>query len=237
MSARLGLSSGSVPRLSAAELAALTRAGGGEVVDLRTGKGQRWEHDGIPALDGLPVAFVGVSLVLGRDDAADGLAAARRFPGRPVKVFAAEGAARARITLDQIATLSHDREPRDILVETHRGGAAPAELAELCHRHGCALVIDNLGLHEISGHDDDPHGPHVLRELAALARAVQVKGFTPARPGERPRHRALTETDLTWLDAFAGRAPDITVESRAGTPAADLAVLGRAWRDLTCACP
>ncbi|WP_146607931.1 hypothetical protein [Spongiactinospora gelatinilytica] len=233
MRARLGLSSGSVPRLRACDLAVLTRGGGGTVVDLRAGKGQRWEQDGIAALAGLPIAFVGVSVTLGQMDTGEGFAAARRFPGLPVKVLAAEGAAGRRMCDDQIAALTRDRDASDILIETHRGGAGPAELADLCHRYGCALVIDNLGLYEISA---DFAGDAMA--LAPLARAVQVKGFTPAPyPGERPRHRPLTADDLPWLDVFAGASVDITVESRAGAPAQDLAVLARTWKAVACALP
>ncbi|WP_019632750.1 hypothetical protein [Actinomadura atramentaria] len=228
MVTRLGLSSGTAPRLAAAELAALVRGAGGSVADLRADKGHRWEDDGLAGLGGLAVSFVGLSVVLGASDQRPDAAA--RFPGLPVKVFAAPGAASAAATRDQLAALTADRAPDQVLVETHRGGAAPAELAELCARYGCRLVVDNLGLHEIA--DDEPAA---LALLAPWASAVQVKGFDPAADGGRPAHRPLAAADLGWLAAFRTAAVDITVESRAGTPRDDLAALRAAWEDIACA--
>lgn len=258
MSARLGLSSGTAPGLSAAELAELTRRAGGTVVDLRADKGHRWEGDGIAGLAGLPVAFVGLSCVLGRDgrDRRDGrggdgrggddtrnggegrdgrgggdgadTAGAHRFPGQAIKVFAAPEALESACTSRQIAELTRDRDPGDVLVETHRGYASPGTLRRLCERYGCRLVIDNLGLHEISGDFEAD-----LAVLAPWARAVQVKGFG----GEPTRHRSLTGADLTWLRLLGSGVTDLTVESRAGTPEEDVAVLDLAWKRVTCASP
>ncbi|WP_084963706.1 hypothetical protein [Thermoactinospora rubra] len=226
---RLGLSSGTVPAMTAAELAAFTRSLGGTVVDLRAGKGHAWERDGVAALGGLAVAFVGLSVVLGEDPEQPAAVSdiARRFEGLPVKVFAARGASASRRAREQLAALTGTRTAADVLVETHRGGAGPKELAELCSRHGTRLVIDNLGLHEISRDVEAD-----LAYLAPLARAVQVKGF-----GAGGRHRPLAEEDLSWSHLFAEVGVDVTVESRAGTPEHDLSVLARAWKALPCACP
>ncbi|WP_067461615.1 hypothetical protein [Actinomadura macra] len=229
MSPRLGLSSGSAPGLDARELAALVRRAGGAVADLRAGKGHRWEKQGIEGLGGLPVSFVGISVVLGEPDQDTGQAA--RFPGRSIKVFAAPGVGGAEPAAAQIAALARDRGTEQILVETHRGGAGPDELAALCARHGCRLVLDNLGLAEITG---DFAG--ALRKLAPWTAAVQVKGFDPAPgPGARPVHRPLAGRDLGWLRAFVAAPIDITVESRSGTPLRDLATLRDAWRAVECA--
>jgi hypothetical protein len=228
VSARLGLSSGSAPALPAGEFAALVRGAGGTVADLRAGKGHRWEKDGIDGLAGLAVAFVGISAVLGRPD--QDLGAAEAFAGRDVKVFAAPGAPHAAVTAGQLRTLTRDRAPEQVLVETHRGGAGPEELAALCDRYGCRLVLDNLGLHEITGDFDA-----ALRDLAPRTAAVQVKGFDATPGRERPPHRPLTRADLGWLAAFATASVDITVESRAGTPHDDLTTLRTAWEAVTCA--
>ncbi|MFB4306225.1 hypothetical protein [Actinomadura sp. GTD37] len=229
MSVRFGLSSGSAPRLEAHALAALVRGAGGTVADLRAGKGHRWEDDGVEALCGLAVAFVGISVVLGRprpETAASGAL----FPGLGIKVFAAPGSVDAPSTAEQIRALTLGREPEQVLVETHRGGAAPDELVELCRRYGCRLVVDNLGLTDITGERAGGFGD-ALGRLAPWTAAVQVKGFTP---GTR-EHRPLREDDLGWVRDFAGARVDITVESRAGTPHQDLTTLRTAWRTLVCA--
>jgi hypothetical protein len=225
MSARLGLSSGSAPWLDAPGLAALVRQAGGTVADLRAGKGHRWEDQGIEGLGGLAVSFVGVSVTLGEATRGPGAGAASRFPGESIKVFAAQGALDADATGEQVRALTRDREPGQLLIETHRGGAAPEELVTLCERYGCRLVVDNLGLHEIAG---DFTG--ALRYLAPLTAAVQVKGFDTSRA-----HRPLAEEDLGWLKVFRTARVDITVESRAGTPHQDLTVLRTAWEAVACA--
>lgn len=225
MSSRLGLSSGSAPRLTAAEFARLTRAALGEVVDLRAGKGHAWEDEGIEGLDGLPVAFVGISVVLGRPG--QDTAAANRFAGHAIKVFADAGALAATSTARQFAELVRGREAEQVLVETHFGYAAIDELLRLCDRYGCRLVLDNQGLAQI-GADVRSEEARLLTRTAA----IQVKGFTlPSDPNERPRHRALDCEDLGWLAPFASTGVDITVESRAGVPQADLQVLRRVWKD------
>jgi hypothetical protein len=229
MSARLGLSSGSVPALTAAEISELTRESGGTVVDLRAGKGHTWEVDGTEGLVGVAVAFIGVSVVLGRPDQDSG--SAHRFPGRPIKVFAEMGAVGSALVEQQIAELTRDREPDQVLLETHRGHAGPIELLELCERYGCRLVIDNMGLAATA---DDFH--RQLVRLSPYTAAVQVKGFASA--GDRPgawSHRPLESADLSWLGLLGKDDLDITVESRAGVPGQDLEVLRKVWEDLRCA--
>lgn len=225
MSVRFGLSSGSAPTLTATELAAAVRAAGGDVVDLRAGKGHRWEEQGIAGLDGLAVSFVGVSVVLGEPAAQ--LDTATRFPQRNIKVFAAPGSLGARTTAEQIDALTRDREPEQILVETHRGGAQPEELVALCQRYGCRLVVDNLGVHEIT---EDFN--FALSRLSSWTSAIQVKGFDPGSPRT---HRPLRSSDVDWLGEYSDSTVDIMVESRAGTPDRDLAVVREAWEAVACA--
>jgi len=223
---RLGLSSGSAPRLTAGELTALVRAAGGTVADLRAGKGHRWEEQGIAGLDGLAVSFVGISAVLGTGG--QDLTPAEPFPGRGIKVFAAPGCVDASVTVEQVAVLTKQRAPEQVLVETHRGGASPGELVALCERYGCRLVLDNLGLDDIA--DDFASA---VPPLAPWTSAVQVKGYDRPAGGGKPPHRPLATSDLGWLGAFAD--VDITVESRAGIPHEDLTILRTVWEAITCA--
>jgi hypothetical protein len=229
MTARLGLSSGSVPSLTAAEISELTRDAGGSVVDLRADKGHQWEEEGIKGLAGVAVAFIGISVALGRPD--QDCDSAHRFPQHAVKVFADVRAARSALVEQQIAELTRERAPDQVLLETHRGHAGPAELLALCDTYGCRLVIDTMGLAAIA---DDVR--RQLVRLAPYAAAVQVKGFTAAKEGAGAyRHRPLEAADLTFLDLLAQLDLDITVESRAGVPKQDLETLRQVWEGLTCA--
>ncbi|MFG2328476.1 hypothetical protein ACGFMM_02505 [Streptomyces sp. NPDC048604] len=227
---RVGLSSGSAPGLDAAALAALTRDLGGSTVDVRAGKGHGWEATG--GLDGLraagvDVSFVGVGTVLG-DPAhpADGCAVLPWLePGRPVKVFAAEGCTapgRYELTLAQLAALSaRTGDSRLVLVETHHGYAPVGELADLCERAGTGILLDTMGLARIT---DDPAA--AAARLAPWTSHGQVKGFDWTAPGTS-RHRPLASCAEATREvlAAAGELRAVTVESKAPSLAEDTALL------------
>lgn len=228
---RTGLSSGCVPALPAGELGRLTASLGGEVVDLRAGKGHRWEEDGLGAVraEGVDVAFVGISAVLGDPcSVPEALAGLVPEPGLPVKVFAAEGCtdpSAFELTSRQIKVLADAVGSADrILVETHHGYAPVPELLDLCERAGVRILLDTLGLARV---DDQPLDS--ARLLADHTVAVQVKGFDWADP-EHSRHfpletcRAQTRRILDVLPHVTA----VTVESKAGRPDDDLHVL-REW--------
>jgi len=229
---RLGLSSGSAPRLSAAALAELTLACGGTVVDLRAGKGQNWEGDGLREVRaaGVEVSFVGIGTVLGDPRFAPEEAASEPSlePGRPVKVFAAEGCTepdRIDLTIRQIdALVGVVGRSELVLVETHHGYAPVAELLDLHARTGVRILLDTMGLARL---DPDPLG--ATRLLAPYTAAAQVKGFDWTAP-DSSRHLPLrsgagpTREMLRLLPHLTS----VTVESKAGTPEDDLAVL-RTW--------
>lgn len=212
-----GLCSGSLPRASAAELADATTSAGGSTVDLRIGKGHAWEAGGIDVFTarGVDVAFVGIGWRLGVPG--DPLPAVP-VTGYPVKVFCAPAPDPALVA-EQV----RDARERGITLwaETHRGGPDAALLAELAEQCGLGIVADSLGLAETGGTD-----PGVLARLAQHTHAVQVKGFTAT--GDGYRHRPLCTEDLAplWSLRDAG-APvrAVTVETRAGSEVADLALL------------
>lgn len=218
----VGLSSGSCPGLSAAELAALVRDAGGSVVDLRIGKRHRWEADGTAEAfaclrrAGVGIAFVGLGWRVGdpgEPEPPDWPPAAL-----PAKVFCA-ARPDARLVATQVSEAARRGVP--LLAEIHRGGPSGQELARLAGRSGIGLVVDTLGLAETGS------GRSVLPELAPYVRAVQVKGFGPDR-----RHRRLTEADLAPVHALLELGAPIrtvTVETRAGTHLDDLALLRAVW--------
>lgn len=228
---RTGLSSGSVSAASAAELGRLTASLGGDVVDLRAGKGHRWEEDGIAAVraEGVDVAFVGISAALGDPRSLpETLTGLVPEPGLPVKVFAAEGCtspSRFGLTSHQIKVLTDAAGSAGrVLVETHHGYAPVPELLDLCERTGVRILLDTLGLARVDSQPLD-----AARQLADLTVAVQVKGFDWADP-EHSRHLPLgtcegpTRRILDVLPHVAAA----TVESKAGCLEGDLRAL-RAW--------
>lgn len=221
----IGLSSGTLPGATAAELADAVLAYGGSGVDLRIGKNQRWERDGVAeavrgfAAAGLHVFFTGVGWRLG-DPALPDPAAADVPSKWPVKVFCVE-APDVGLVADQVAAAAD--AGLELWVETHAGGPGVNGLIDLAERTGVGVVLDVLGLDEIGGAD--------RRQLAGLAphvRAAQVKGVR--RTSDGVRHRSLTPADLEPVLRVMDRAAlrCVTVESRAGTPAADMAVLATA---------
>ncbi|MFB8419145.1 hypothetical protein ACFC63_26930 [Streptomyces albidoflavus] len=228
MTPELGLSSGSAPEQDAAGLAGLTRRLGGTTVDVRAAKGHAWEETGgLAALReaGVRVCFVGHSTVLGRP-ATPPASSALLEEAVPAKVFAAEGCTapdRRELTRRQIAALAaRVGGPGNVLVETHHGYAPVPELRRLCEETGVRLLLDTLGLARIA-----PDPVAAAAELAPWIAYAQVKGFDLAAPGTGG-HLPLTGARAEWTGevlAAAGALRAVTVESRAGALAGDLAVL------------
>ncbi|WP_392667282.1 hypothetical protein [Streptomyces sp. LN785] len=227
---RVGLSSGSAPDLDAVRLAALVLAVGGSTLDVRAGKGHRWERTGgLTGLRaaGVDVSFVGTGVVLG--DPAHPAEECRTLPwlepGLPVKVFAAEGCTdptRWQLTLAQIGALSaRTGDSRLVLVETHHGYAPVTELAELCERAGTGILLDTMGLARIA---PDP-APAAAR-LAPWTSHGQVKGFDWSAPATS-RHKPLASCAGPTREvlAAAGALRAVTVETKAPSLEEDTALL------------
>lgn len=238
MSPLLGLSSGSAARLDADALARLTLELGGSAVDVRAGKGHGWETDGAAAglrtlrSAGVEVSFLGIGTVLGapareQGPAPDDDEVLER--GTPVKVFAAAGCTRPEhfdLTRRQIDALAaRTGSAGTVLVETHHGFASVEELVELCASTGINIVLDTFGLARI--HQDPVEA---AARLAPWVFAAQVKGFDQDRP-EESAHLPLASSCAEPTRQLLARIPGIrslTVESKAGSLAADLALL-REW--------
>ncbi len=231
---RPGISAGSCPDLSAERLAELAARHGVDVVDLRAGKGQSWERDGIAPLRnaGVAVAFVGVSLTLGVPDASvtDCLLGLEKLGavGVPVKTFVAEvvgrdptatarAYAQARQILEAIG-------PGALLVETHHGGADPQALADLCRDTGARLLLDTYGLAQL-GVDVGVADPGLRRHISA----AQVKGYDAAASRHRPLGTMPGEHAAALIRLLPPGVP-VLVESKAGSLDDDLVVLRR-WLD------
>ncbi|WP_280265305.1 hypothetical protein [Nocardia wallacei] len=220
----VGLSSGSASTESALGLAEVTLSAGGAGVDLRIGKGHGWEREGIShgistLTDlGLSVYFFGIGMYLGKPGIGfDSIPAMDRVP---VKVFCVEEPDK-HVVAEQCAAAA--RQGVELLVETHLGGPNIPRLIELAEQTGIGIVLDLLGLAAISDPD-----PGLLRGLAPHVRAGQVKGFVATDDGWL--HRPLVSADLDPIrQILASGAPirAITVESRAGTPSRDIALVHR----------
>lgn len=223
----IGFSSGTLPSAGAGELAAAVLAAGGSGLDLRIGRGHRWESDGVRAgleaiaAAGAEVFFTGVGWRLGDPAGWPVRDAGKDLPPRdyPVKVFCVAEPDPVLVTEQLAAAAGAGLEP---WVETHAGGPDAARLLALAERTGVGVLVDLLGLAQIGG-----ASPAQLRTLAPFVRAAQVKGVLRTEHGLR--HRPLVPDDLadvvSLLKAATLRA--VTVESRAGTPDADLAVLAQ----------
>lgn len=222
-SVHIGVSTGSLPGASAPELVARARKSHLTCVDVRVGKGHRWEGDGIAlgldtvAESGLHTAFVGLGAYLGDGTPKD-------VPGEvgdrnlPVKVFCVEDPVGPEVESDLVRLRSTVPE---VWVETHAGGPPIPRLLDLCEELGLGLVVDTLGLFRSPGGRCAP-----ARRLASLTRAIQVKGFD----GTNHRHRPLDEHDLEPLHelyAAGCTASWVTVESRAGALEDDARTLKR----------
>lgn len=231
---RFGLSSGSVPGDTAAQLRARLLRWDLGVVDLRFGKGHAWEDGGLTPFTaaGIEVAHVGVGVALGREDVdLDALDAELtplldgHLPLR-LKVFADAGlddpgvaGARAWHRADQQITRLTLISGRAPLAETHHGYASIASLGELCQKLGCSLLLDVYGLQRLTGGllDQD----EVLR---TWTRAVQVKGFAVENLTEHLPLSRMPEEAWALLRDIPGSVP-VTLESRAGTIGEDIATL------------
>jgi len=221
----LGYSSGTLPGAGPGELARAVLRAGGTGVDLRIGKNHCWERDGVCTgidrirAEGAEVFFVGVGRRLGDPTGwfDDGQPLPREYP---VKVFCVEHPDRSLVSDQLAAATEAGLRP---WVETHAGGPDVSGLIDLAERTGVGVLFDLLGVIEIGGADRSQ-----LRALAPFVRAAQVKGVRRTEQGTL--HRPLRLPDLSDLVYLLGLGPPrpMTVESRAGTPGADLAVLADA---------
>lgn len=187
MNPRLGISSACAKHLDSEELASLVLSLGGRTVDLRAGRGHRWEQsglDGFRAL-GVEVGHVGLSVVLGnpRHDPEKVAKEAARYGGVPLRVFAAEHvAADDQLVAEQVEALTGAAGPvGDVLVDTHQGYASLRQIEELHDRYGVRAVVDLEGLAFL-----EPSVEKAAARLAAFTQTVHVKGFALRPDRSRP---------------------------------------------------
>ena len=214
----VGLSTNTVPAASARELVARWERGLLDVVDLRLGRQQEWEHGFAKLIEcGLPISFVAADTITPLAGTSGAL---------PLRVpLSRQAWAMQREELVQAwrnARTGAVHGVSELVVETHwnEPGSIP-NFIDMCEQLQSRVVLDNLGLHRMGLRDVDELSPLNGRVLA-----VQVKGF-----GGRPeRHLPLealggVPARTTW--AVIERTPDVPVlvESKAGTADADVAVI------------
>ncbi len=228
MTQLVGVSSSSLRHSSAQELLAAATAAGADCIDLRAGRGQRWEPDLDVIADALPVVFVGVSASLGAGSAgplaSDHLMRSVLARGIALRLFAAplDDAAAVRRFGDEVAQLRGLWGPDlRLIVEPHTATPTLAQLDEVLTEHRVGAVVDTLGLVRLGARLEEARA--FLRRHAA---AVQVKGIG-LRDGDY-RHVGLdaAPTLTAWTAALlAGSRVPITVETKAGTVADDIRVI------------
>ncbi|THV41486.1 hypothetical protein FAB82_11205 [Glycomyces buryatensis] len=215
----MGLSSATVPALSADELARVCTAAGGSA-DLRIGRGHRWEHgDYAHLFDALSVEFVGLSVNLGESLQADAvpepIASLIRRHRIPVRCFLSRN-------IDQQPVLNEARRGRDrlrallgdvdILVEVHKPLPKLADAVAAIRVLECEAVIDNRGVYVAAGADESA-AVDFAREFG---RAIQVKGFsTDDAEGRHIPLSSCMET-LRFTEALLDAAPvaPVTIETK-----------------------
>lgn len=231
MSLRIGLSSGSMPDLTANELIQKLRETGCNTVDLRVGKGHRWEEDGLTLLrqSGIDVAFIGISCTLGdeRFDKETLIKSLAPYADIPLKVFSKPGCTTTQqieSTQEQVQVLASIAGGTDrIWVETHKGNCGVEELVRISELLGTRVLLDTLGLACIS---EDPI--EAMTRLMQFVSGVQTKGFNWDNPLET-MHVPLFKTDINKtyliLQMLADTNCSVTVETRSGSALEDIKVL------------
>ncbi|MNW37154.1 hypothetical protein D3C74_141880 [compost metagenome] len=231
MSLRIGLSSGSLPDLSANELIKKLSGTGCNTVDLRVGKGHRWEEEGITPFReaGIEIAFIGISFTLGDDrfDKETLIKSIVPYTDIPIKVFSKPGCTTTQqieLTQEQVQVLASIAGGMDrVWVETHKGNCCVEELVRLSELLGTRVLLDTLGLACIS---NDPL--EATTSLKRFISGVQTKGFNWDNPSET-MHVPLSETDINKtyhiLQMLMDTNYSVTVETRSGSALKDIMVL------------
>ncbi|OMF12129.1 hypothetical protein BK131_19185 [Paenibacillus amylolyticus] len=231
MSFRIGLSSGSMPNLTANELIQKLNETGCNTVDLRVGKGHSWEEEGLTPLrqSGIDIAFIGISFTLGDDrfDKETLIKSIAPYADIPLKVFSKPGCTtiqQIESTQKQVQVLASIAGGMDrIWVETHKGNCGVEELVRISELLGTRVLLDTLGLACIS---KDPL--EATTSLMRFISGVQTKGFNWDNPYETI-HVPLSETDINRtyliLQKLADTNCSVTVETRSGSAVEDIKVL------------
>ena len=238
MSYRLGFSSCSAPELSADDLLELSLANDADTIDLRAGRGQAWESvAGLRAIaDALDVAFLALPAALGggADDGAgaEELVRAAVERGIPLRFGVVPEVESSRFGEDVRRLRSRWGSDLVLYVEPHGPSPSLASLSELLREHEVYAAADNLGFARLGA----PPAA-VAGFMAEFGRVLQVKGFAANGDGGGWRHRPLVTTPAV-LDDVVGlvstlppRELRVTIETRCGSHADDLAALREALRD------
>jgi hypothetical protein len=230
MSLLVGVSSSSLRHGSAQDLLRSAAAVGADCIDLRAGRGQRWEPELDLIANALPVAFVGVGASLGA-----GVPEAPAPPelmrsiverGIVLRLFVepVDDAEAVRRFADDVARLRGAWGPElRLAVEPHTAAPALVQLDPVLAEHRVGAVVDTLGLVRLRARLDDARA-FLLRHAVA----VQVKGL--ALHNGDYRHVALESAPsvMRWTAALlVGTDVPVTVETKAGTVAEDIRTIRR----------
>lgn len=229
MTWKIGVSSGSVPKLDVSEIMTLLINIQSNVVDLRSGKNHKWEKDNIPPflMNGVEIAFIGISTVLGDKNWNEKTITSHTevYKNIPLKVFASKDCTKHfNIIKEQITSLAQSTGKKEnILIETHHGFCDVEELLKLHDLFGVKVVLDTMGLAKIS---IDPLED--VKRLAPIIHSVQVKGFDWDNP-INSMHIPLRDTEIkkTMLifDIIAEYTSIVTLESKADSLYDDIEIL------------
>jgi hypothetical protein len=216
MKAPIGISS-SCGDWTTLELVEICKLHGLGCVDLRAGRGQRWELEGAGEFlsHGNGVTFFGSDIVIGDPNfsisgRALDLAVLHNVA---IRVFLAHNADVGLLD-NHIEVLAEALGRKEMIwFETHRGYAGAEALAQVCSRSSCGVILDNFGLFQIS---EDPEQDADL--LGRYVRAMQVKGFSDIFKGVQ-KHVTLSNLSNIQMRIIAkslDKGP-VILESKAGS--------------------
>ncbi|MGD6976504.1 hypothetical protein [Bacillus altitudinis] len=225
MSGYVGFSTNCFPEKTADEILAYLKKLKCNTLDLRVGKGQKWEEKGCDFFieNGIKIAFIGLDLVLGKQFFTKELIKELLTPYKnlnvKIKILAHKSCMSEHnkmITIQQISEIKKNILNKNILVETHYGYADIDTLLTLHQETGVDILLDIMGLFKICNDIENIS----LLCLKKAVKAMQIKGFDWCNP-INSRHLPLEKINLNplkkILELLDNPSMFITIETRSNS--------------------
>ncbi|WHX86981.1 hypothetical protein QNH18_01180 [Bacillus paralicheniformis] len=223
MSKYLGFSTNCFPEKTAEEILSYLKKLKCNTLDLRIGKGQKWEEKGCSYFteNGVRIAFIGLDLVLGKRFFTKELIKDLLTPyeNLNIKILAHKSCMNEYnrgYTIQQVSAIKNNITDKKILVESHHGYADIDTLLKLHQETGVNILLDIMGFFKIC---NDIENVSIIR-LKKAVKAIQIKGFDWHDP-INSRHLPLDKIDLSplkkILEEFDNPSMPITIETRSNS--------------------
>ena len=221
----LGFSSNCFPEKSAQEIVDLLNKESAKIVDLRIGKEQLWEKEGIGFFvkNAIEVVFIGTSIVIGDKFFTPDIIKKQisEYSHFDIKVVASTNCLEEEnleTTIRQIKTIKEVCFNRKIFVETHYGYANISTLLELNKMFGINLLLDIMGFMKISTKPMED-----LKLISHAIESIQIKGFDWNNPRESKHlpinYRSVYQIEkcLNLIYIYNSKSIPITIETKSTT--------------------